>query len=91
MNQTKTKQQHEWSNYNETDIKETTINAIVRGRILGLFMLQQIITKLKQDRKNKTGEHRMSDERIIIIDYLVSSHPPKAVTEKIDSQNDDEY
>ena len=91
MNQTETKPQHEWSDQNETNIKQAAINAIVRSRILGLLMLQHIINKLKEDRKNKTEEHEMSDDRIIIIDYGVSSHPPNAITEKVDSQNDDEY
>ena len=54
-------------------------------------MLQHIITKLNQDRKNMTKEHKMSEDRIIIIDYRVSSHPPKAITDKVKSQNDDEY
>ena len=75
----------QWNQY------KTSINAVVRSRILGLLMLQNIITKLKQDRKNMTKEHQMSDDRIIIIDYRVSSHPPKTITDKVDSQNNDEY
>ena len=90
-NQNVTQQQHEWSDYDETGINQATINAIIRSRILGLFMLQNIITKLKQDRKNMTKEHRMSDEKIIIIDYRVSSNHPKKVTVNSDSQNNDEY
>ena len=78
-------QQREWSDYNET------INAIIRSRILGLLMLQNIITKLKQDRKNMTKEYQMSDDRIIIIDYRVSSNHPKTVTVSSDNQNNDEY
>ena len=63
----------EWRNYDESSIDQATIDAIVRSRILGLFMLQNIIIKLKQDKKNATEEHRMNNDRIIIIDcvYLI--------------------
>ena len=90
MNQNETKNQREWISQNETDIKQAILNAIVRNRILGLLMLQHINNKLKEDRENKTEEHTMDDDRIIIIDYRVTPHPPNTIKEKINSHNNDE-
>ena len=81
---------NEWRDYDETSIDQAAIDAIVRSRILGLFMLQNIIIKLKQNKKNATEEHQMNDGRIIIIDYRVNPNNPKTVTVLSDIQENNE-
>ena len=85
-----TQQQSEYEDYDETSVNQATIDAIVRSRILGLFMLHNIIIKLKQDKENATEEHQMNDNRIIIIDYRVNPNTPKTVTVLSDIQENNE-
>ena len=70
---------HGWRDYDETSIDQANVDAIVRSRILGLFMLQNIIIKLKQDKENATEEHQMNNNKIIIIDYRVTPNKPKQI------------
>ena len=86
--QNMTQQQSEYGDYDETSIDQATVDAIVRSRILGLFMLQNIIIKLKQDKVNATEEHQMNNNKIII-DYRVIPNKPKTVTVNSDSQEND--
>ena len=81
---------NEWEDYDEANTDQAVIDAIVRSRILGLFMLQNIIIKLKKDKRNATEEHLMNDGRIIIIDYRVSTNNPKAATVLSDIQEKNE-
>ena len=90
MNTDETGQQQVWSNNNETNIQWAAINEIVKSRIMGLLMLQHIINKLKERKENKTEEHVMPDDRIIIVDYRVNPPSSNAITEEIKSQNNDE-
>ena len=81
---------NEWEDYDEANTDQAAIDAIVRSRILGLFMLQNIIVKLKKDKRNATEEHQMSDGRIIIIDYRVSANGPRSATVLSDIQKENE-
>ena len=81
-----TQQQSDYGDYDETSMNQATIDAIVRSRILGLFMLHNIIIKLKQDKENATEEHQMNNNKIIIIDYRVTPNKPKTDTINSDSQ-----
>ena len=88
--QNMTQRQSEYGDYDETSINQATIDAIVRSRILGLFMLHNIIIKLKQDKENATEEHQMNNNKIIIIDYRVIPNKPKTDTINSDSQENNE-
>ena len=75
--QNMTQQQSEYGDYDETSMNQATLDTIVRSRILGLFILHNIISKMKQDEENATEEHQVTNNRIIIIDYRAIPNKPE--------------
>ena len=57
---------------------------------MGLLMLQHIINRLRERKENKTEEHVMSDDKIIIIDYEFNPPAYNSMKEEVNSTGNDE-
>ena len=79
-----TQQQSEYED--ENNMNQATLDTIVRSRILGLFVLHNIISKMKQDEENATEEHQVTNNRIIIIDYRAIPNEPETNANNNDTQ-----